>query len=71
MIPTPPLLPPLCEFSLSLQAIQNGLKFNEKRNKQATLSNPNVSDGAKKNAQEMLDKLGGEDAFMKNNGKGE
>ena len=38
---------------------------------QATLSNPNVSEGAKKNAQEMLGKLGGEDAFMKNNGKGE
>ena len=41
------------------------------RKQQATLSNPNVSEGAKKNAQEMLDKLGGEDAFMKNNGKGE
>lgn len=38
---------------------------------QATLSNPNVSDSAKKNAEEMLGKLGGEDAFMKNNGKGE
>lgn len=38
---------------------------------QATISNPNVSDSAKKNAEEMLGKLGGEDAFMKNNGKGE
>ena len=38
---------------------------------QATLSNPNVSEAAKKHAQEQLEKLGGEDAFMKNNKKGE
>lgn len=38
---------------------------------QATISNPNTKDSTKKNAKEMFDKLGGEDAFMKNNGKGE
>ncbi|KAL2043551.1 hypothetical protein N7G274_003858 [Stereocaulon virgatum] len=37
----------------------------------AAISNPNTSESAKKHAQEMLDKLGGEQAFMKNNGKGE
>ncbi|KAL6717936.1 hypothetical protein ACLMJK_004021 [Lecanora helva] len=37
----------------------------------ATISNPNVSEEAKQNAREMLAKLGGEDAFMKNNNKGE
>ncbi|KAK4697838.1 hypothetical protein P7C71_g282, partial [Lecanoromycetidae sp. Uapishka_2] len=37
----------------------------------ATISNPNTKDSTKENAKEMLEKLGGEDAFMKNNGKGE
>ena len=57
---------PLCRSSLSRLYIER-LIYKHK----ATLSNPNVSEGAKKNAQEMLGKLGGEDAFMKNNGKGE
>lgn len=38
---------------------------------QATISNPNTKPSTKENAKEMLEKLGGEDAFMKNNGKGE
>lgn len=73
-VPSPPLLsPPLVSSSLRQRT-------SEKREKerqltippyQATLSNPNVSDSAKKNAEEMLGELGGEDAFMKNNGKGE
>ncbi|MCJ1451653.1 hypothetical protein MMC28_001993 [Mycoblastus sanguinarius] len=37
----------------------------------ATISNPNTKDSTKKNAKEMFEQLGGEDAFMKNNGKGE
>ncbi len=35
------------------------------------MSNPNTKDSTKENAKEMFEKLGGEDAFMKNNGKGE
>ncbi|KAM0803987.1 hypothetical protein BDR22DRAFT_886278 [Usnea florida] len=37
----------------------------------ATMSNPNSKPSTKENAKEMFEKLGGEDAFMKNNGKGE
>ncbi|KAF6236723.1 hypothetical protein HO173_005014 [Letharia columbiana] len=37
----------------------------------AAISNPNTKPSTKENAKEMLEKLGGEDAFMKNNGKGE
>lgn len=35
------------------------------------MSNPNTKDSTKENAKEMFEKLGGEDAFMKNNQKGE
>ncbi len=35
------------------------------------MSNPNTKESTKKDAKEMFDQLGGEDAFMKNNGKGE
>ncbi|MCJ1273694.1 hypothetical protein MMC21_001487 [Puttea exsequens] len=37
----------------------------------AAISNPNTKESTKQNAAEMLEKLGGEDAFMKNNNKGE
>lgn len=37
----------------------------------ATISNPNTKESTKEKAKEMLEKLGGEDAFMKNNKKGE
>ncbi|KAL2055992.1 hypothetical protein ABVK25_003634 [Lepraria finkii] len=37
----------------------------------SAISNPNTSASAKQHAQEQLEKLGGEDAFMKNNDKGE
>ncbi|CAF9920379.1 MAG: hypothetical protein ALECFALPRED_001501 [Alectoria fallacina] len=37
----------------------------------AAMSNPNTKDSTKKNAKESFEQLGGEDAFMKNNGKGE
>ena len=35
------------------------------------MSNPNSKESTKQNAKEMFEKLGGEDAFMKNNDKGE
>lgn len=35
------------------------------------MHNPNTKPSTKENAKEMFEKLGGEDAFMKNNGKGE
>ncbi|KAK0509588.1 hypothetical protein JMJ35_007982 [Cladonia borealis] len=37
----------------------------------AAISNPNTSTKAKEHAAEQLEKLGGEDAFMKNNKLGE
>ncbi|CAF9909583.1 hypothetical protein IMSHALPRED_008412 [Imshaugia aleurites] len=37
----------------------------------ATISNPNTKPSTKKAAEEKLEQLGGEDAFMKNNGQGE
>ena len=35
------------------------------------MHNPNVKDSTKKAAEANFKELGGEDAFMKNNGKGE
>ena len=46
-------------------------KLTTSTNHQATISTPNTSESAKQNAKEQLEKLGGEDAFMKNNNKGE
>ena len=57
--PTPPKLTP------QLSQTSSNTPF------QATISNPNTKDSTKKNAKEMFEQLGGEDAFMKNNGKGE
>ncbi len=37
----------------------------------AAISNPNVKDSTKEDAKKKFESLGGEDAFMKNNGKGE
>lgn len=63
--PSPPLLsPPLVSSSLH----QRTSEVRERERPltippyQATISNPNVSDSAKKNAEEMLGELGGEDA---------
>ena len=58
----PPFHPPASSFQL--HDLLNCLL-------KAAISNPNTGEKAKANAKEQLEKLGGEDAFMKNNGKGE
>lgn len=58
---------------IPLDATRNKIRVSELTDNciQATISNPNTKESTKEAAKEKLEQLGGEDAFMKNNGKGE